>query len=721
VVWTAGVRLLVFTLIIALGATTGHASNRVSHYHSNARIARPAMQTAGVLKISDWQFPSSMNPFQSNCCDVNGRLDRLLWEPLIGWNANGQPFGDLAVDVPTMDNGEVTDGGLTVTLHLKTGLRWSDGQVLTSADVLFGWQVRMDPATGPACSGSCDVISSIDTPDPTTAVLHFRRVVGDYLARLPDPLPSHAFSSASQAASTLEGPSYDYTNASYATSGPYQVSEFVKDDRITFAPNKYYSGTVGPYIQSIIFVFYADKASMMAAAAAGNTDETQDYATSDIAALRQSMGRYSISVTPSFDTEQLVYNAAVPPLNDVKVREALNMAIDRTGLCTSALSTDAATCSTLMQNGPVSQASTFHIAPSEPAYDPTAAQALLASSSYSGQTITLVTTSGNPVRAAELSAIVANWTKIGVHASVQYVPAATLFGGWDAGGTLARGDFQAAVFALRDGFYPDSWSTTYSSQYIPSATNTNLINQNVGRVSDQQIDSDFAQATSSVDANLRRSLFADMAQRVVDQAYMLALYNRPNIVTRDANLGNFFPSPQGGANTWNVFEWYAATGYSGVAATYPPAHTGDATPTPTATPIPTHTPEPKATATSLPTPTPPARQVAFTFDGLSTLNTSGHRTQSFRLNSAVLVNARYTVRNVKDTVTMTVRRTYAYRRGKLWHQIGHAIAERFDTSKGTHVYQFTFVPQQFHTQRISLGITVGGQTKTRSASITVTR
>lgn len=151
-----------------------------------------------------------------------------------------------------------------------------------------------------------------------------------------------------------------------------------------------------------------------------------------------------------------------------------------------------------------------------------------------------------------------------------------------------------------------------------------------------------------------------------------------------------------------------------------PLTTSTPTPIPTSVATSTATTMPTATPTPLPTPSLPAARVAFTVDRLSTVNRSGHVSQTFRPNASVLVRARFAVRNVKQKLPMTVRRTYAYRHGKVWHQFGQTVTVRFNTSQGSHVYRFAFVPQRYHTQRISLRMTVGGQTRTRTASITVT-
>jgi hypothetical protein len=138
---------------------------------------------------------------------------------------------------------------------------------------------------------------------------------------------------------------------------------------------------------------------------------------------------------------------------------------------------------------------------------------------------------------------------------------------------------------------------------------------------------------------------------------------------------------------------------------------------PTATPTITSTALPSPTATAVPT-LPP---VDLSFDTLLTFDSTRHRTHVFPSHAAVLVNARYTVINTQQKVAITIKRTYAYRRQKAWHRIGHAITTRVKASPGTHVYHFTVVPAAYHTQRISVAMTLAGQIHARVAAITVTK
>ena len=89
----------------------------------------------------------------------------------------------LAREVPTLENGGVRlrpDGGMDVTWRLRPGITWHDGKPFTSADVKFTVDAINDPDYNPESTDGFDRISSVDTPDPLTAIVHYREVYAPY-------------------------------------------------------------------------------------------------------------------------------------------------------------------------------------------------------------------------------------------------------------------------------------------------------------------------------------------------------------------------------------------------------------------------------------------------------------------------------------------------------------------------------------------------------------
>src|SRR5438270_11952780 len=107
---------------------------------------------------------------------------------------------------------------------------------------------------------------------------------------------------------------------------------------------KYYSSMgCGARVRNLIFAFYSDKNAAIAAATQKNTDVTTDYTWADLTNLQSHAGAYKVHAIPAFEFEHLTYNmdptynGQKNPLHDVRVRVALNLALDKMALIRSAL------------------------------------------------------------------------------------------------------------------------------------------------------------------------------------------------------------------------------------------------------------------------------------------------------------------------------------------------------------------------------------------------
>ena len=128
-----------------------------------------------------------------------------------------------AAEVPTPENGGVVvkpDGGMDVTWKLRPGIRWHDDVPFTSADVKFTVDAINQPGYNPESTDGFDWIRSVDTPDPLTAVVHYKEMYALYdIQFIRGALPKHV----------LEGRdidrAQDYNRAPLGT-GPYRVAEW---------------------------------------------------------------------------------------------------------------------------------------------------------------------------------------------------------------------------------------------------------------------------------------------------------------------------------------------------------------------------------------------------------------------------------------------------------------------------------------------------------------
>ena len=104
------------------------------------------MAAAAPLKLLYWQGAVHLNPHFAGGTKEQ-EATRMFYEPLAGWDAEGNLIPCLATEMPSRANGGVSADGRTVTWKLKRGVTWHDGKPFTADDVVFTWQYAGDPAT----------------------------------------------------------------------------------------------------------------------------------------------------------------------------------------------------------------------------------------------------------------------------------------------------------------------------------------------------------------------------------------------------------------------------------------------------------------------------------------------------------------------------------------------------------------------------------------------
>src|SRR3954463_10144513 len=118
----------------------------------------------GALKVLWWQGATLLNPhFAVGTKDQDA--SRIFYEPLAGWDSDGELFPVLAAEIPSRENDGLAPDGLSVTWKLKRGVTWHDGQPFTADDVVFNWQYAIDPAAATVNAGSYRnlTIEKVDT------------------------------------------------------------------------------------------------------------------------------------------------------------------------------------------------------------------------------------------------------------------------------------------------------------------------------------------------------------------------------------------------------------------------------------------------------------------------------------------------------------------------------------------------------------------------------
>ncbi len=585
--------LTILACVLILGGSTGLASAKVpTRNHVAAKKkgtptkCAKRVKASGTVKYSDWQFPNTLNPYQASA-SVDAEVYDAMIRPLVAYNAKSHLYADLAAVVPTIKNKGIQNGGRTVVIHLRPGSRWSNGTEITSRDIKFGWNIDMNPVTGPLCKGTCDVIQRIDTPTKYEAVLHLKQVFSAAVpVALPDVWPHvwpGVWSTPAEAAQKLaQDQSFNFEGAKYPTDGPYQVAGFYQNDHVVLHPMKYYSVlSCGAAVQNLIFAFYASKPTMLAAAASDATDITTNYTPADLNQLHASHTFKTYSI-PSYNYEHLefnvdpTFNGAPNPLHNTKVRQAVDLAIDKLGLIQSSLGINAKAANGIVAWTPWINTSSMVIPFADRAikgqWDPivkkyvipgrgraiTDARKLLAQTPWKkGFSVVFTTTSGNPVRDQEESVTAAGLLKVGIKVVPTFVPASKFFADYPTGGTNHTGAFQITMF--QSTLTPDFVDIKYrlQSQYIDREQKIkSAVNYNYSGIHDRIFNHDLTAASLTYNKKLRTRYYDAVQVELNHQAYWDPFYFVPFISTVDSRVKNYNP---GATNfTWNMYQWRAA-------------------------------------------------------------------------------------------------------------------------------------------------------------------
>jgi len=290
-----------------------------------AKREAPVNVYSDTLTIALPQEPVALNPLLLEG-PIAYAVSELLYSYLTNYDSDGNMVPDVALQVPTPQNGGVSNDGRRITFHLRRGVQWQDGVALTARDVVFTYRAIMSPNNALPERYGYDKIASIAAPDPYTVVITLRRAFAPIVplffggdSNYPI-LPEHALRSY---ASINKVP---FNQAPIGT-GPYVLASWKHGDRLELRANpRYYRGK--PAIEHLVLPFIHDPSTTVNELLTREIDAAFSLDASRISLLR-TLPAHRIIVTPIPYFYMLSFNTEDPLLRDASVRRALALAIDR--------------------------------------------------------------------------------------------------------------------------------------------------------------------------------------------------------------------------------------------------------------------------------------------------------------------------------------------------------------------------------------------------------
>ncbi len=537
----------------------------------------------GNVNIIYWQAVSTLNPYLSGGTkDIEAAS--LALEPLARYNEEGIMVPYLATDIPTLENGGVSEDLTSITWNIDPSVVWSDGTPVTARDVQFTWEYCTAEGGGCAQGAKFANIENVEVVDDKTVTVTFNA---------PAPNPYQAFVGqespilqAAQFADCLGPRAPECTEANFGPigTGPFVVTDFRVNDVVQYEANENYRDPNKPAFASVTLKGGGDATA--AGRAVMETGEF-DYAWNlqlapdviegmaaggqgvPIAAFGTLVERIEMNLTdPSPDQPEGVRSTIEAPhpfLTDARVREALSIAIDRNLLVEIGYGeAGRPTCNLVPAPELFASDNTACLT-----QDLERAAALLDEAGFTpgpdgvrvnedGVRLSMLyQTSTNAVRQDFQALIKEWWESIGVETELRNIDGGVYFGG-DPGSPDTFQRFYADVEMYANNFPgtdPQAYLGAYLCDKIPSP-DTQWQGENINRYCDEGYDALWAELAATADLDERGRIAKELNDMMTKNSNIIVpLVDRGRVSAHANSLGGVILNTWD-SELWNVSDWY---------------------------------------------------------------------------------------------------------------------------------------------------------------------
>ena len=530
-----------------------------------------------VLRLLYSRIPTTLNPHLANGFQ-DFEAARIVYEPLATYEADGRMVPVLAALIPTPENGGVSADGRTVTWKLKPNVRWSDGQPFTAKDVAFTYSFVTDPSVAAVTEQYYEGIEKVEAIDPLTVKITFKRPNPSWALPFTGTngmiIPQHIFAQA-KGINARSAPA----NLQPVGTGPYRFIAVV-EGRWTFAANEQYREGIPPFrlveLEGGVTPYVAARRVLRD----GDADFAHNLQLSieDRVALSKS-GKGRVMATFGSSVERVMLNVTDPNkataegerssvenphpfLSDLKVRQAIDYAIDRDAIANQVYGNAGQRTNQLLPFPEIyAQPNLYYV------HSPKKAAALLDKAGWkdtngdgirdkNGVEMRMVfQTPVNPVRQQTQEMIKADLKAVGIEVEIRRVIVDDFFSA-DPAQTRSLNHFYADMQEYNAGSdTPDP--AIYMSWWLCDEISS-LKNQwqktNNARYCNEAYDKTWQQASQELDPKKRALLFQRMNTILIQDVAVIPLVRRAETNGVSDRLIGVDPTPWD-TSTWDIGTW----------------------------------------------------------------------------------------------------------------------------------------------------------------------
>lgn len=454
-------------------------------------VTSSSTSTSGEARANSWTKPhvlrystaediSTLNPLLGTQTTL-AMMSSLTMAWLIKWDKDNKPFPELATEVPSQKNGLISKDGLTITYHLRKGVKWSDGVPFDADDVVWTYHAIMNPANNITSRVGWDRITSVEEPNKYTAVFHLKKAYSAFVVVFfssgganPSILPKHLLA---------QYPNINHVtyNALPVGIGPFKYRQWDRASKVVMVANPLYWRGM-PKLKEIDFEIIPDRSTVMTQLQSHELDMWYPVTGTYFAQMGagstpgdlSSMVGFTYIRQPAYYYNHLDFNVTRPAVKDQVVRAALEMATDRKTIIDKIGHGVG-----YLQEEPAAKTSPYwdpNIALHP--FDIAGANRMLDGAGWvrgadgvrakNGVKLSLefATSAGAADTDRQIELIRSWWKQIGVTLTVRHYPSNLLFADYQSGGIVYNGKWDVVVFAWGNDPIGD-FSFVYSCTQIP--------------------------------------------------------------------------------------------------------------------------------------------------------------------------------------------------------------------------------------------------------------
>jgi peptide/nickel transport system substrate-binding protein len=516
--------------------------------------SKPPSSPKGQVIVGLSQEPTVFNPLMP-AIEVDQGVWWQVFSPLWGVDPDGNFFPQLAAEVPTLQNGGISEDGLSWKVKLRSGVKWHDGAPFSADDVKFTLDLINNPNFRAGSRNGHNLVKDVKVLSPTEVAWRMDKAYAPYPSILAWTfiVPKHVLEKASDPNTA------PFNNAPIGT-GAFRWGERVAGDHITLHANRDFFGD-GPHLEHVTFKYIPDLTVMYTQFRTGDIDYTdiQGITPDHYAEAKTLKDRHVIAVPQAF-IESITLNLGKPVFADPVVRQALYLAMNKQPVIDAIYYGLPTPTESYLPR----QSWAFNPDLPKHEYDIAKAKKLLDDAGWkpgaggvrekNGVRLEFSnsTTAGNHVREQAQQLLQQDWQSIGAAMQIKNMPAAVIWGDYF---NLSKYDSVMVGEDFLVGADPDP-SLRLASTSCPAKGGAG---ENTMQYANPKVDALLSDGSGSFDQQKRKQDYLQVQELVRQDLPILPMFQYANVKGTKAGLVGFRPNVNSLSDCWNINTWYWET------------------------------------------------------------------------------------------------------------------------------------------------------------------